>query len=220
MIFRIRLRYYILFFTLFVFLSGVVFAGEPSPVKLPAPKTDGGKPLLTALKERKTSREFGEKPLSMQTMSTLLWAAFGINRPDSGKRTAPSARNRQEIDIYVADAKGAFRYDAGSHALMPVVSMDIRELTGKQPFVKTAPVNLVYVADFARMGNGSSEEKRLYSAAGTGSIAQNVYLFCASEGLATVVRAWVDKDRLAKVLKLKPDQHIVLVQTVGYPGGK
>lgn len=218
--FRTSHTSYVIIFILLFFLSDVAIAGETATVKLPDSKTDGGRPLMTVLKERKSSRKFSEKSLSPQTMSNLLWAAFGINRPDSGGRTAPSAHNRQEIDIYVVNAKGAFRYDAAENSLIPVLSQDIRKLAGKQAFVKTAPVNLVYVADYSKMGKGSSEEKTFYAAADTGFIGQNVYLFCTSEGLATVVRAWVDKEKLGKALKLKADQHIVLVQTVGYPETK
>jgi len=153
----------------------------------------------------------------MQVLSNLLWAAFGINRPDSGKRTAPSAVNWQEIDVYVAIAEGLYLYDAESHGLNLVLEGDIRAETGKQDFVKDAPVNLVYVADFSKMGMANEEDKVFYSAADTGFIGQNVYLFCASEGLATVVRGWIDKPALAKTMKLKPDQRVMLSQTVGYP---
>jgi len=147
----------------------------------------------------------------------LLWAALGVNRADSGKRTAPSASNRMEIDLYVAMADGLYLYNAKAHSLDPVLAGDIRAETGRQPFVREAPLNLVYVADSAKMGKSTEEDKVLYSAADTGFIAQNVYLFCASEGLATVVRGMVDRPSLAKAMKLRPDQRIILSQTVGYP---
>ena len=172
---------------------------------------------MQVLKDRKTSREFSPEKLPLQILSNLLWAAFGVNRSDSGKRTAPSANNRQEIDIYVATAEGFYLYDAKSHALMPVLAEDIREKTGRQPFVKDAPVNLVYVADLAKMGTASQADKDFYSAADTGFISQNVYLYCASEGLATFVRAMVDRPILAKAMNLRPDQKIILAQSVGYP---
>jgi SagB-type dehydrogenase family enzyme len=187
------------------------------PVALPIPQTDGGKPLMQVLKERHTSREFSEKRLPAQVLSNLLWAAFGINRPDSGKRTAPSASNRQEIDIYVAMASGLYVYDPKAHRLAPVRGEDVRSATGKQPFVSVAPMNLVYVADFAKMGGSSEEDKVFYSAANTGFIAENVYLFCTSEGLSTVVRGLVDREALAKIMKLEPSQRVILAQTVGYP---
>jgi SagB-type dehydrogenase family enzyme len=172
---------------------------------------------MQVLKERKSSREFSLEKLSLQVLSNLIWAASGVNRPESGRRTAPTAANWQEIDIYLAMAEGLYLYDAKSHLLKPVLAEDIRALTGLQPFVKDAPLNLIYVADFSRIGRGTREEKDFFSAADTGFIAQNVYLFCASEGLATVVRANIDKPTLAKTMKLGPDQKITLSQTVGYP---
>ncbi len=194
----------------------VLMAGGLVPVDLPAPQTDGGKPLMQVLKARKTSREFSAAKLAPQVLSNLLWAAYGVNRPD-GKRTAPSAWNSQEIDIYVATADGLYLYEPKPHRLAPVRSEDLRGETGSQGFVKDAPVNLVFVADFARMTSGSAEDRTLYSAADAGSISQNVYLFCASEGLATVVRGTVNRPVLGKVLHLRPEQRIILAQTVGYP---
>jgi SagB-type dehydrogenase family enzyme len=172
---------------------------------------------MQVLKDRQTSREFSSQKLPPQVLSNLLWAAFGVNRPDSGKRTAPSAMNWQEIDIYVATQDGLYVYDAKANALKPVLAQDVRGATGRQPFVKEAPVNLVYVADLAKAGRASGEDQTLYTAADTGFIAQNVYLFCASEGLAAVVRGGVDRAALAKLIKLRPDQKIILAQTVGYP---
>ncbi len=201
---------------LFVLAGVAALAQEASPVKLPAPKMDGGKPLMEALKARQSAREFSDQKLAQQTLSNLLWAAWGINRPD-GHRTAPSASNRQEIDVYVVMADGAYLYDAQRNQLKPIVAEDIRALTGTQPFPKDAPVNLVYVADLAKAGRSRVEDVEFYTGADTGFIAQNVYLFCASEGLATVVRASVDRAALAKALKLRPDQKIALAQSVGYP---
>jgi SagB-type dehydrogenase family enzyme len=198
-------------------VSTLVSAQELKPLQLPPPQMDGGKPLMQALKERKSSRSFSPEKLPTQVLGNLLWAAFGTNRPDSGQRTAPSAMNRQEIDIYVATADGLFRYEAKGHTLQPVLTQDIRAATGMQPFVKDAPVELIYVADYARMGRGTDEDKNLYAAADTGFVGQNVYLFCASEGLATVVRGSVDRAILAKAMKLRPEQKIILAQTVGYP---
>jgi SagB-type dehydrogenase family enzyme len=193
------------------------WAKENKPIKLVKPQTDGGKPLMQVLKDRKTSRSFSSKMLPKQVLSNLLWAAFGINRAKSGKRTAPSAVNWQEIDIYVATAEGLYLYKAKGHKLIPVLDEDIRAETGKQGFVKDAPVNLVFVADYSRMGKGSVGNKDFYSAADTGFISQNVYLVCASEGLGTVVRGLVDRDNLAKVMKLNKNQKVILAQTVGYP---
>lgn len=192
-------------------------AQDLKPIQLPQPQMAGGKPLMQALKERQSTRAFSSKELPRQTLGDLLWAAFGVNRPETGQRTAPSAMNRQEIDIYAATAKGLFLYDAKANALKPVLAKDLREATGVQSFVKDAPVNLIYVADYSRMRGESDGEKNFYSAADTGFIAQNVYLFCASEGLATVVRGSVNRPALAKAMKLRPGQKIILAQTVGYP---
>jgi len=199
-------------------LCGAVAAEQQlTSQQLPAPQTDSGRPLMQVLKERSTSRSFSAQKLPLQVLSNLLWAAFGVNRPESGHRTAPSAKDRQEIDIYVAMAEGLYVYEAKTHVLQPVLAVDIRAMTGRQSFVADAPVNLVYVADLGRMGKVSKEEQDLYSAADTGFISENVYLFCASEGLATVVRGSVDRETLAKAMRLRPDQKIILAQTVGYP---
>lgn len=178
---------------------------------------DGGKSLMQALKERRSERSFSSKKIPVNVLSNILWAACGINRPDAGKRTAPSAMNRQSIDIYVALPEGLFLYEAKPHILKPVINQDIRALTGKQSFAAQAPVTLIYVADFKKMGNIAEEEKQFYAATDTGFISQNVYLFCASEGLGTVVRGSLDKEALAKSMKLSDHQKIVLAQSVGYP---
>ncbi len=208
------------------FLLGLVLAiiGFPlclvaqtlKPVQLPPPQTKGGRPLMQVLSDRKSTREFGPGTLSPQTLSNLLWAAFGINRPD-GRRTAPSAMNWQEVSIYVATPEGVYIYDAKDNALNPVLAGDSRAATGTQSYVKDAAVNLVYVSDLSNTGNAESSEAQMYTAADVGFIAQNVYLYCASEGLATVVRASIDKPTLAKTLKLLPQQKIILAQSVGYP---
>lgn len=207
-----------------VWLSAALFglmtahARENELIKLPPPQTSGGKPLMQALGERHSSREFSAEPLPLGVLGNLLWAANGVNRPDSGYRTAPSAKGWHEIDIYVATADGVYLYDAKAHALKLAVAQDLRARTGRQDFVAQAPVNLVYVADYGRMDMlTSKEDKQVYAAADAGFIAQNVYLYCASEGLATVVRGSVDKDALAKAMQLRPNQQIELAQTVGYP---
>jgi SagB-type dehydrogenase family enzyme len=203
---------------LFILMLGCSFfsyAAGPSSIQLPNPQREGGKPLMSALNDRMSVRAFSDEKLPMQTLSNLLWAAFGINRPD-GRRTAPSAKNWQETDIYVATADGVYLYDAKKNALDPVEMKDIRAMTGMQPFVKDAAVNLVYVADYSKV-NEAGPSGQLLVGADTGLISENVYLFCASEGLATVVRANVDRDALAKELKLRPDQKIMLAQSVGYP---
>ena len=197
--------------------AALTFGEDFTSIELPKPNMEGGKPLMEALKARQTQREYSPDRLSMQVMSDMLWAAFGINRPESGKRTAPSAMNMQEIDIYVALEEGLYVYNATDHVLNPVLEADIRADTGPQPFVKDAPVNLVYVADYSKMSQVPENLQDFYAGCDTGFISQNVYLYCASEGLATVVRGYVDKEALAGVMKLREDQKIVLAQTVGYP---
>ena len=202
-----------------VTVVGMAIAAEQASkdIQLPAPQMDGGKPLMQVLKDRKSTRAFTAEKVPPQVLSNLLWAAFGVNRPELGERTAPSAMNKQEIDIYVASADGLYLYDAKAQSLKQILPDDVRAMAGMQDFVATAPINLVYVADLAKMGNGSEADKSFYSAADTGFIAENVYLYCASEGLATVVRAMIDRDALAKRIGLRPDQKITLSQTVGYP---
>jgi Nitroreductase len=195
----------------------VSWAAELSPIKLPPPNLNSGKSLMQSLQARKSSRDFSTKKLPVEVLSNLLWAACGINRPESGRRTAPSAVNWQEIDVYVAMADGLYLYNAKEHILKPILNRDIRALAGKQSFVKDAPVNLIYVADLSKISKANIEEKNFYSAVDTGFISQNVYLYCASEGLSTVVRAMIDKDSLSKAMNLSDNQKITLSQTVGYP---
>ena len=175
---------------------------------------------MKALKNRQTSREFADKKLSDQQLSDMLWAACGINRPDVKKRTAPSAMNYQEIDVYISTAQGLYLYNPEKNNLTEILKEDIREKTGIQEFVKTAPVNLIFVADYSRMTKSDEKSKDAYAMADAAFISENVYLFCASEGLATGVRAYIDKEMLEKIMRLNPDQHIMLGQAVGYPKEK
>lgn len=198
-------------------------AADPSPIKLLRPDLKGGKSLMQSLQERETSRSFSTKKLPIKLLSNLMWAAYGINRPGSGKRTAPSASNRQEIDVYVAMEEGLYLYNAEAHVLEPVLKGDLRKnttifLQPSRSSVESAPLQLIYVADYSKMSFYTDDDaKKFYSAADAGFIAQNVYLYCASEGLTTVVRGLVNRDALAKDMKLRDKQRIVLVQTVGYP---
>lgn len=201
-----------------VVAASVVRAADLPDIALPAPRMEGGRPLMQTLKARQSSRVFSEQRLPDQVMADLLWAAAGINRPDSGKRTAPSARDWQEVEVYAVTENGAYLYDAKANTLRAVVPGDLRKLTGVQEFVAVAPLNLVYVADVTRMKDSKPEDQMLYMGADTGFISQNVCLFCASEGLATVVRGSVERAALAKALKLPEHKRIVLAQTVGYPG--
>lgn len=206
-----------------LFFLSTSIAADLAPIKLPPPDMKGGKPLMQCLKDRRTDRLFSAKKLPVEVLSNLLWAASGINRPDSGKRTAATALNWQEVDIYVAMEEGLFLYNARTHALEPALKRDLRKYTTVflQPerlSVAGASVQLIYVADFAKMGFGADQEdKILYSAADTGIIVQNVYLYCASEGLVTGVRGMIDRNALGMDMKLRDQQRIILVQAVGYP---
>jgi len=185
-------------------------------IKLPEPRKTGGMPLFEALNLRQSLRDYSPRQLDMQTVSNLLWSAFGINRPD-GKRTAPTARDWREFDIYVVKADGWYLYEPVEHTLLKMGSEDLREYAGRQDFVHTAPLTLIFVADYDRMTNASDEVRDFYAATDVGFISQNVYLFCASEGLGTCVLGQVDRDKMREVFRLRPGQRVVLSQTMGYP---
>lgn len=184
---------------------------------LPPPETAGGQPLLTTIAMRRSAREFADRPLSPQLLSNLLWAATGLSDRAGGKLTVPNARSRHEIDVYVITADGAYLYDIGNHALKPVLAADIRQLAGKQDFVASAPLNLIYVADYDRMPDLNAEQQLVYSSTHVGFSAQNVYLCCTSFGLSTVVRGSIDREALGRALGLGPQQRIILGQSIGHP---
>ncbi len=190
-------------------------------IKLPEPDKTGGAPLMQALNNRSSTREYSSHQLSENQLSNLLWAAWGINRPAEGKHTAPSSNNKQEMMVYVAMESGLYLYIPESHHLKQILNRDIRKLTGKQDFVEIAAVNLVYVTDLKKAGVSNPEkagpEALNTSSINTGFMAQNVYLWCASEKLACVVRGWVDIPELSKAMELAPYQRIIITQTVGYP---
>jgi nitroreductase len=194
----------------------IATAATLQAIPLPPPQLEGGRPLMQVLQARRSGRAFDPKPLPSQVLANLLWAAAGINRGDSGGRTAPTASNSQDMDVYVILPEGLFLYDAKGHRLQPILGEDLRPLAGRQPYVKDAPVNLIYVSDLAKM-KAAQADREGYAAAHTGFISQNVYLYCASEGLATVVRASIDRPPLAQKLGLRADQRITLAQTIGYP---
>ncbi len=194
-----------------------VRVGPDGVIKLLPAQTEGGRPLMEVLRDRQTKRRYSGKELPLGALSNLLWATFGVNRPDSGKRTAPSAMGYNEIDVYAALPQGLFLYDADAHQLKRVHGGDIRPLTGKQRLVRSAAVDLVFVADFDKVEDMSDEEADFYATVDTGYISQNVYLFCASEELATVAIGYLDRDALSKAMKLGPRQKIILSQAVGYP---
>lgn len=185
-------------------------------ITLSQPEKQGGLPLMEALAQRHSSRDFARNALPLPLLSGLLWAAYGMNRADGG-RTAPSAVNAQEIDVFVALPTGAYLYDPGANGLRLVAASDVRRVTGYQDFVDEAPMDLVYVADHARMRLVPAGQRESFAYAAAGAIAQNVYLFAASNGLATVIRAWIDRAAIADALGLTHDQQVLLSQTVGYP---
>lgn len=190
-------------------------ANAATTFHLPPPRTEGGKPLMQALKLRHSTRAYASRPLTAQTLSDLLWAAFGVNRP-SGDRTAPYWRHVMVLDIYAAMGDGVWLYDPASHALLPHLDADIRSATGLQDFVGTAPLDLIYVAHGERLTDISPEERRLYASVDAAFVGENVYLFCASAGLATVFRGAVDHTKLAHALKLPDEQFVTFAQTVGH----
>ena len=185
--------------------TSVVAAQKDVIIQLPPARAQGGKPLIEALKLRRSVREYADRALPSQVLSDLLWAAFGINRP-SGDRTAPYWRHVMVIDIYAAMADGLWFYDPKRHVLQQRSRVDIRAATGLQDFVASAPLNLIYVAHGERMQDVTPVERRLYASVDTGFIGQNVYLFCASEELATVFRGAVDTKKLARIMELDPTQ--------------
>jgi SagB-type dehydrogenase family enzyme len=185
-------------------------------ISLPTPTKTGGKPLMEALNERSSSRDFIDQDLTQQQLSDLLWAANGINRAEKNKRTAPSSHNNQDIVIYLTTSTGLFLYKADEHSLVQLSRIDMRTIAGNQDFVKKAFVNLIYVSDFDKLGKGSDESKLVTAATHCGFIGQNVYLYCASEGLISVFRAWINKEKIAETLNLKPNQHVIYSQSVGY----
>jgi nitroreductase len=182
---------------------------------LPQPEIKGGKPLMIALRDRCSTREFSNKEFTPQQISNLLWAADGINRPESGKLTAPSACNRQDIDIYVALKSGVYLFKSKEHQLDKKLGTDIRVNIGMQVFVKEAPLCLIYVADLAKTcGNDTS--KIIDAAADAAYISENVYLYCSSENLATVVLGMVNRSFLSNILQLRKEQKIVFAQPLGF----
>jgi len=191
-------------------------AQDLKPIDLPSPRSEGGQALTATLKLRRSTREYSDRPLPVQTLSDLLWAAFGVNRTASGDRTVPYWRHIMVMEIYVAMADGVWLFEPKAHTLLPHSKDDIRAQTGLQDFVGTAPLNLIYVAHGERMTDISIEERRLYASVDTGFMGQNVYLFCASEGLGTVFRGAVDGAKLGRTLQLPDQQFVTFAQTVGY----
>lgn len=206
-----------IFLCMAILLSQVnAFSQDKAVIKLPEPQLEKGKPLMQALKSRQSIRTYSDREIPVQEMANLLWAANGINRKDVNRRTVPTAQNKQEIEIYVSNKEGLFLYDAQQHALVTIHNRDIRALTGMQPYVGTAPANIVIVANLSKMG--ADKQANLQTAnIDAGFVSQNIYLYCASENMATVVRGSVDREKLGPEMELGADYYIVVAQTIGYP---
>ena len=194
-----------------------VWAQDLQTIQLNTPDKTRGSATMKALSDRRSNREYDNKQLSLQDLSDLLWAANGINRPD-GRRTAPTAMNRQEIDVYVIREDGAYLYDAQAHALKPIAKGDYRDaVAGSQDFVKAAPVSLLMVINLSKLGDPNAENTRLMGSVDAGIVSQNINIFCAAVGLSTVPRGSMDHDKLKQVLKLDDTQMPIMNNPVGYP---
>ena len=195
--------------------ASVNLCAAEKTIKLPPPDKAGGKPLMQCLTERKSERKFDSKPLPPQILSDLLYAAHGISRPD-GRKTVPTARNLQSQEVYAAMADGLYLYHPKTHSLDLVKAGDIREKCGMQAIHKTAPIVLIYVGDVSKIGKNAAE-KVFYAANHAGYASQNVYLYCTSAGLATVVCGLVNKPELEKAMELPGTKRVQLTQPVAYP---
>lgn len=206
----------ILFFILVMTLVINVFSQENKDIKLPAAVKTGGKPLMEALNKRSSERVFSAKELSLQQLSDLLWAADGINRPETGKRTAPTAMNWQDMEIYVILKAGIYKYNPKEHLLENIKTGNFMKYAGKQDFVENAALNLIMVSDTSKLKNAANEDRLLYAGIHAGAIVQNIYLYCASNELNTVCRRYVDIPELAKIIGLPQNKIVVITQTVGH----
>ncbi len=195
--------------------ASVNLCAAEKTIKLLPPDKAGGKPLMQCLTERKSERKFDSKPLPPQILSDLLYAADGISRPD-GRKTVPTARNLQSQEVYAAMADGLYLYHPKTHSLDLVKAGDIREKCGMQAIHKTAPIVLIYVGDVSKIGKNAAE-KVFYAANHAGYASQNVYLYCTSAGLATVVCGLVNKPELEKAMELPGTKRVQLTQPVAYP---
>ena len=189
-------------------------------ILLPEPVRTGGMPLCEAIASRRSSREFSDRRFNLQAgadlqlLSDLLWAGFGQISPR--RRSAPSSHNRQETSLYVLLPEGCFLYDAESNRLVALSGDDLRAASGLQDYVGSAAAEIAFVADTSKI-TGKTERGLIETIyVDTGFISQNIYLFCASAGLASVVRAMVPKADLATRMNLAPTQEITLVQSVGW----
>lgn len=185
-------------------------------IALPAPDKQGGKPLMTCLNDRKSSREFSSREIPLQEISNLLWAANGINREKGHKHTAPTSMNRQNMEVYIILPGGVYLYEDSTNFLKLIRSGNYMKSSGKQDFVEKAGMNVIVVSDMKKLGDHPIENNLLDSGIHAGAIIQNIYLYCASSGLNCVVRAWFDQDELSDTLKLPDYKRVILAQSIGY----
>ncbi|HUU45856.1 MAG TPA: SagB/ThcOx family dehydrogenase [Acidobacteriota bacterium] len=198
--------------------AGAVYSQEADTIALPTASLASDKPFMQTVKDRKSSREYSDRELSLQDLANVLWCANGVNRPETGKRTSPSAMNKQDVDVYAVLKDGIYLYDATGHRLLPIVAGDYRKDAGTQAYVGTAPLNLIYVSDLARFDyTDDREQQAMMAAIDAGHCSENVYLYGAAANLAVVIRASIDKAKMAELLKLRDDQLIIIAQTVGHP---
>jgi SagB-type dehydrogenase family enzyme len=197
---------------IFMMATMLTLSMNAQDIQLLAPQIRGGMPLMDALANRKTNRDFTQKELTPQQLSNLLWAAAGVNRPD-GRRTAPTARNAQQIEIYVLNKEGAYHYLPQEHVLKLIAAGDHRKSGASQERFQECPLMLIFVANFDKMDGFSDEAKAMYGGTDTGYISQNVYLYCASENLATCALGSIHRDKLQELLKY--NGKAILGQSVG-----
>jgi len=211
------MKRFTILFSIIMMMHSTVFSQDSTTIQLPIPKMHGGDSIMNCLKKRSSNRDFSDKMLPLQMLSDLLWAANGINRPEIGKRTAPTARNWQDIEIYVIMHSGIYLWQDSLFQLKLTKSGDYMKETGKQFFVEDAPLNIIIVSDTSKMIDAAKENIPIYAGMHAGYISQNIYLYCASFGLNTVARRALDINALAKIMNLPANKWIVLAQTVGYP---
>ena len=199
-----------------LFISVATFAAD-KVIRLPKPNLNRNSEVMEALANRHSTREYAAKALTFTDLSDLLWASNGINRPEEGKRTAPSAMNKQDVDVYVVLPEGTYLYDAKAHQLNLVAEGDHRgAVAGGQAFVKSAPVSLLLVSDLFRLGDAKNTHTQLMGAVDAGIVSQNISIFCSAAKLATVPRASMDTAKLKSVLKLTDTQLPLMNHPVGY----
>ena len=210
-----------MFAAMMAVLSSCATAQSDKDITLLPPDTDKGASIMKSLAQRQSHRECADKELSTADLSDLLWAANGINRPGDNKRTAPSALNRQDIDVYVISKTGAYKYIAAENRLQLITEGDHRDAVASgQDFVNQIPVSLVLVSELSKLGDAKNERTRMTAAMDAGYVSQNICLFCAGNGLVTVPRATMNSTELKKILKLGDTALPLLNNPVGYPKGK